>query len=403
VLASIGGSSQALDPALADGLASPLALPQATALHRVLRSDSLLQQRLLQALLPALVTPLTAAQRDEMDPSTLPRCLDVVLSLTPDAIAVHMATPAGLRSLQEASQQLLQLQQELKEQRRQQRRQRQAAAAGQQAGEGEQQVASPAYEARLSNCSTALHPLARVWLFAALAAVALQAAASNSERKAVICSILAHTFPAVAAAVQVAAKALPQLGHEAWSHAGQALQALAQALYAAEQNDAMLSQRGFDSAATALLAAVQLRALLCGLKGSWSTWQQQQQQRGVAADRAVSQHTDDAAKAVERYCSCLAGQLGTLIAEQTMPAELQATGWPVRAAVPTAAGGAAADTAADSSSRRAAVAGAHAAWASLLHLLVSKDGEQWDSGLVLGLNLLHWSAGLLRHALCRSG
>jgi len=109
------------------------------------RADRHLQQRLLQVLLPALLTPATAAQQNTLHASSVPICITALVDLTPDAVAAHMSTPAGLRSLQGASQQL---QLETEAQKRQQRRQqRRAAVDSQQAGGGGQ---SQAAEAQLS-------------------------------------------------------------------------------------------------------------------------------------------------------------------------------------------------------------------------------------------------------------
>jgi len=155
-----------------------------------------------------------------------------------------------------------------------------------------------------------VHPLARVRLFAALAAVGLQAPSSNSERAAVMCRFVVDTLPAVAAVVQAATSALPQLGYstqQAWSNAGQACAALAELLGAAVHQSAPLTQRGFDSAAAALLATLQLRALLSSLQSDWRTWQQQQLSASAAADRTSSQHTRCCSKSGRALLS-LAGQ-----------------------------------------------------------------------------------------------
>ncbi len=289
-----GSSSLALNLPTADGLATPLALPQATALHRAVQSDRPLQQRLLQLLLPAVVNPASAAEERRVRPATLRTCVAVLVDLAPHAVAAHMATPAGLRSLQGASQQLLQLQQEVREQQR--RQQRQAAADGQQAGERDQPQVSTAQS---SDYRSTFRLLARMRLFAALAAAALQAPGSSSERAAVVRRILDDTLPAVVTAVQVAAKALPQVrNQEAWNHAGQALTALAQVLDVAAQQSGRLPQRAFDSAAAAMLAALQLRALLSGLEESWRMWRQQLA-AGEPADPTAMESMAGAADAAE--------------------------------------------------------------------------------------------------------
>ncbi len=145
---SSDSTSSAADLLVACPVTDLLTMPAAAGLARAVKADSQLQQRLLQLLLPGLMTPLTAAQQDELRPAALSTCIAALVDLTPEPLAAHMATPAGLRSLQAASQQLLQLQQERKEQQRQQRRQqRQAAAAGQQAGGNEQPAAPRADQA----------------------------------------------------------------------------------------------------------------------------------------------------------------------------------------------------------------------------------------------------------------
>lgn len=112
-------------------------------------------------------------------------------------------------------------------------------------------------EAVRTGYKTAIHFEVRVRLFSALAAAGLKAAGSSSQRAAVVRRIVADTLPAVAAVVQAGTRGLPHLSQseqEAWAGIDQALQVLGQTLDAAEQNEAPLSLRSFDSTAAALAA-----------------------------------------------------------------------------------------------------------------------------------------------------
>lgn len=161
--------------------------------------------------------------------------------------------------------------------------------------------------------------------------------------------------------------------------------------------------RGCDSATAALLAALQLRALLSALDDGWRTWRQQLQ-GGTPADPAVLQSLACAAEAAEAYCGSVASKLRRLFAHETEQGRETAAGQPGQAATPPAATGAAAP---DASRQLAALARVHASCASLLHLLTAEGSEQWvgdeEAGLVSALDALHDAAVLRWEALCRSG
>ncbi len=253
-----------------------------------------------------------------------------------------------------------------------------------------------------------MQPLARVRLLAALVAAALQAPASSNERAAVVCRIVADGLPAAAIALQVAAGVLPQLASTdqwAWTQAAEACQALMQALHAAAQHDAPLSLRAFDSTTAALLAALQQRALLKGMEDHLCTWREHQREEGLAALLGIHKNITGAAEAAEEYCASLAVKLWELTAEQTAPVQEGCPGQPGQAALPNAASSSAAAAAADASHRLDAVARAHAACASLLHLLAPVR-DHWigaDPGPVRALKALLSAARLLWEACWRSG
>ena len=142
-----------------------------------------------------------------------------------------------------------------------------------------------------------------------------------------------------------------------------------------------------------------------GTPGSPPAPRQQQQQPGVAADAAVLPHLDSAARAVEDYCGNLASKLGDLLEEL---AELEDQGGMGHRQQPAAAA-----AAADASRQLDAVVRAHAACASLMHLLPSAGGEHWPIGSaqwepprdvpLWSLQWLHGAACELWEELCRSG
>ena len=273
---SAGGrpGSWAVDLPTADSVAHLLVAPQATALLHTVQADSSLQPQLLQVLLPGLISPITPAQQQHLRPSALHTCVDTLLQLAPSALAELMGTPAGLRSLQGAAQQLQQLQQELKQRQKEQRRQ-----AGQPAAEEQHPQVRKVREST-QQYEAAWQPLARVRLFADLAVEALQVPDSSSERAAVVCRLVAGALPAAAAAVQHAMTAFPHMSEQdqdAWRHAGHTLWTLGLSMVMTAGRQATLTQRTFDSTTAALLAALQLRALLSGLEDGWRTWRLQLQ------------------------------------------------------------------------------------------------------------------------------
>ena len=341
-------------------------------------------------------------------------CVAALLELAPDAIAAHMGTPAGLRSLQAAAQQLRQLQQELREQQREQRRwQRQAVAAGQLDSQGEQSVADRMASGRQTFIA-ALRPLALVRLFAALAAAALQAPGGSIKRVAAVCHLLDNTLPALAAAAREGADALPQLtpGHaKAWGLAERAFLALGLVLAEAAGQQAQLTQRTFDSAATALLAALQLRALMCALEGEWRRWAPQ---AGGTSDYTVFQHMPPAASGVQMYSHMLAGQIahhalrqGDRIMQAAQEYHSVAAlrpGWRGRAASNDSAVVRA--LTAEGSQQLSFMAQAHACCASLVHLLTAEAGPgacYGDSSLPATLSALHLGACMLWRVLDATG
>ncbi|KAL4457952.1 hypothetical protein ABPG75_012817 [Micractinium tetrahymenae] len=243
VAAALEAGPDGIPFASIQSLADLLVAPHAVQLRRAVLDDAQVQERLLAVLLPGLLQlpPLQQAAQLALRTFT---CVHALLTLAPAALSSHLASPAGLRSLQAACKWMQQLGAADEVQRRRERRA--ASSADQQGRKGEEQAPGrPNGQPE----RTVIDWMARVRLTAGLAASAMPLHA-DSARAAVVCRLLAEALPALVWAVRQGADAAPAMGsppsasalarqphpgpsQDAWSTATLACQALGQALQAA--------------------------------------------------------------------------------------------------------------------------------------------------------------------------